>query len=232
MNVSQKIAQENSVLRWGGLSGILGGIIFILVIMVVAIFVGEDPAEPVGWIERYPSIRLARVAENGGYLLALIIWIPHFLGLYVALSRTSLAPTLFGSALAILGLTVLSAGALIHVATHPLATIYHGAEATPADQAALALMWQATWGVFEAVLGAGLSMVSIGLIFLSIAIFGSPAFSKGFGWFSLAIAAISIVAVAISLFDPSSIIISLSVISLIIFHFVLGWKTYRLSKVM
>jgi hypothetical protein len=36
--------EEKSVLRWGGLAGILGAIIFILVFVVVIAFVGPDPA--------------------------------------------------------------------------------------------------------------------------------------------------------------------------------------------
>ena len=34
--------EEQSVLRWGGLAGILGGITFILVFVVVIAFVGAD----------------------------------------------------------------------------------------------------------------------------------------------------------------------------------------------
>jgi hypothetical protein len=42
------IDEEKSVLRWGGLAGILGGIIFILVFAVVIVFVGPDPSETRG----------------------------------------------------------------------------------------------------------------------------------------------------------------------------------------
>jgi hypothetical protein len=35
--------EEKSVLRWGGLAGILGGIIFILVFVIVIAFVGACP---------------------------------------------------------------------------------------------------------------------------------------------------------------------------------------------
>jgi hypothetical protein len=42
------IDEEESVLRWGGLAGILGGIIFILVFVIVIAFVGPDPAKPEG----------------------------------------------------------------------------------------------------------------------------------------------------------------------------------------
>src|SRR5688572_22366000 len=112
MNDLQKIEQEKSVLRWGGLAGILGAIIFILVFVIVIVFVGSDFAEPAGWVKRFPDIRAARTVENSLYLVTLILWVPHFLALYHALRGTSLAPALFGSVLGILGLVVLAAEAL------------------------------------------------------------------------------------------------------------------------
>jgi hypothetical protein len=226
----QTMEEEKSVLRWGGLAGILGSIIFILVFVVVAVFVGEEPAELAGRVERFPDIRAARTAENGGYLLVLILWVPHFLALYVALRRTSLAPALFGSGLGIMGLAVLAAGALIHVATAPLSDLYHGSGATPADQAALALMWQATWGIFDALLLAGLAIVAVGLTALGVAMLGTPAFGKGFGWLSVVIGVLGVAAGVVLLIDPESLIAILNVFGLIVFHLVLGWKVYSLSR--
>ncbi len=230
MNDLQTMEQEKRVLRWGGLAGILGSIIFILVFVIVIVLVGEDPAELAGWVERFPDIRAARTAENIGYLLVLILWVPHFLALYVALRRTSLAPALFGSGLGILGLGVLAAGALPHVATVPLSDLYHGPGVTPADQAALALMWQATWGIFDALLFAGLAIVAVGLTALGIAILGTPAFGKGVGWLSVVIGVLGVAAGVVLLIDPGSPIAVVSILSFIVFHFVLGWKVYSLSR--
>ena len=44
----QIIDENKSVLRWDDLAGILGGIIFILVFVIVIAFVGANPAEPEG----------------------------------------------------------------------------------------------------------------------------------------------------------------------------------------
>src|ERR687896_2476073 len=118
--ILQKMEEEKSVLRWGGLAGILGGIVFILVFVIVIAFVGADPAQPEGEVMRFPDIRAARTVEDGLYLVVLILWIAHFLALYRALRGTSLALALFGSVLGIVGLGVLAAGALPHVATTPI----------------------------------------------------------------------------------------------------------------
>jgi hypothetical protein len=231
MNDLQKMEQEKSVLRWGGLAGILGGSIFILVFVVVAVFVGPDPTELKGWVMRFPEIRAARTVENSLYLVALILWVAHFLALYRALRVTSLAPALFGSVLGILGLGVLAAGALPHVATIPISDLYHAPGATPADQATLVLLWQGTQGIFDALLVVGLVLLPIGLIALGVAMLRAPAFGKGFGGVSVALGVFGVIAASVLLVDPSSPIAAVGMFALIVFNLALGWKAYSLSRV-
>src|SRR3712207_2956105 len=174
------IDEEKSVLRWGGLAGILGGIIFVLVFVVVIVFVGREPAQPEAEVMRFPDIRAARTVEDSLYLAVLILWVAHFLALYRALRGTSLAPALFGSVLGIVGLGVLASGALPRVATAPISDLYHAPGATTEDRAALVLMWQATEGIFDALFGVGLLLVPIGFIALGGAMLRAPDFGKGF----------------------------------------------------
>src|SRR5918992_2424930 len=135
--------EEQSVLRWGGVAGIVGGILLVAVFVIVGVFVGPDPAEPEGLVMRFPDVRAAHIVEEVLYLTVLVLWVIHFLALYRALRGTSLAPALFGSALGILGLVMLVAGALPHVATDPIADLYHAPGATAGDQATLVFLWQA-----------------------------------------------------------------------------------------
>jgi hypothetical protein len=222
--------EEKSVLRWGGLAGILGGIIFIAVFVVVIVLVGADPAQPEGEIMRFPDIRAARTVEDSLYLEVLILWVAHFLALYRALRETSLAPALFGSVLGIVGLGVLAAGALPHVATAPISNLYHAPGATPEDQATLVLLWQATQGIFDALFGVGLLLVPIGLVALGVAMIRAPAFGKGFGGISVVLGVIGVVAATVLLVDPLSPSAFVGVLSLIVFHLILGWKLYNLSR--
>jgi hypothetical protein len=224
--------QEKSVLRWGGLAGVLGGILFILAwVVIIAGPVGmEDPAELEEWVTRFPDIKAARVVENGIYLVALILEIPLFLALYRALRRTSLAPALFGSVVGIVGLVVFMVGALPHVAHTPLSDLYHAPGATPGDQATLALLWQATWGIFDAMLYVGFFVVPIGLIALGVAMLGTPAFGKGFGGVSVVLGVVGLVAAVLQMADPSSMTGAGSYFACLIFYFVLGWKAYSLSR--
>ena len=231
MNNVQTMEQEKSVLRWGGLAGLLGGILHILTFVVVLAgpVRGREPDDLEEWVI-FPDIRAARIVENGLYLVALILGVILFLALYRALQRTNLAPALFGSVLGILGLVVLAAGALPHVATAPLSDLYHASEATPGEQATLALMWQAVWGIFGALLAVGFFVVTIGLIALGVAMLGAPAFGKGFGWLSVVLGVVGLAAAVFYIVAPGSPIAAVTFFAIIIFQLVLGWKVYSLSR--
>jgi hypothetical protein len=208
----------------------LGGVIFILVFVIVIVFVGPDPFEPEGLVARFPDIRAARTVEDSLYLVVLILWVTHFLALYRALRGTSLAPALFGSVLGIVGLGVLAAGALPHVASVPISDLYHAPGATPEEQATLVLLWQATEGIFDALFGVGLLFVPIGFVALGVAMLGAAAFGKGFGGVSVVVGVVGVVAASVLLVDPLSPSAFVGVLSLIVFHLVVGWKVYSLSR--
>lgn len=231
MDQLQKTGQENDVLRWGGLAGMLGGFLFILAMVVVAVGpAGTEPTDLAGWVTRFPDIKAARVVENIVYLTALILEVPLLLALYVALRKTGMAAALFGAALGILGLVAMIASATPHVAHAPLSDLYQAPGVAPAEQAALALMWQATRGIFDAMLYVGFFVVPIGFILLSAAMLGAPAFGKGVGWVGMALGLVGLAAAVLQMIDPASMIGAGSYFTIIIFCLVLGWKAYRVSK--
>lgn len=225
MNDVQNTAQEKSVLRWGGLAGMMGGIIFILVFVIVGVFVGMDFVE----VTRFPDVRTARIVENSLYLASLILWVFHFLALYHALRKTSLTPALFGSVLGILGLVMLTADSLHHIWQTPISDLYHAPGVTLEAQATLVLLWQATHGIFDAFLVTGLLLLPISIIALGAAMCKAPLFGKGFGRLSVVLGVAGVVAASVLLVDPRSPIAVVGVFALIVFHLVLGWKVYRLS---
>ena len=230
MNQSQMLEQDKSVLRWGGLAGILGSIIMILVMVFVAVAIGEGPDDLKEVVARFPDIHILRVIENGVYLVGLLLEILLFLALFYALRKASLAPALFGSVLGIVGLVSMAISATPHVAHYPLSELFHATGTTPEAQEAIAIMWQATWGVFNAPLFVGFFVVPAGLILLGVAMFSSPDFGKGYSWLSLVLGVMAFIAAILQMIDPASDIGALSYIAPVIFYFVLGIKIYRLSK--
>lgn len=232
MDNLQKMEQEKDVLQWGGLAGMLGGILFILTFVVVmAGPVGMDePADLAGWVTRFPDIKAARIVENIIYLMALILEVPLFLALYRALRRTSLAAALFGSVLGIVGLATMMGVSTPHVAHIPLSELYHVSGVTSADQATLALLWQAIWGMINLMTYVGFFIVTISLIPLGVGMLGSPDFGKGFGGVTLVLGVGGLVMAVLQIIDPASMIGAGSYFASIIFYFILGWKLFNLSR--
>src|SRR5262244_1764295 len=198
--MNNQLTVDRSVLRWAGLAGIAGGIVFALTFVVVIAFALPDPGDPQA-LARFPDIRAARTLENGLYLVAVILWVPLFIALDRVLRQTSLAPALGGSAVGILGLAVLAAGALPHVASARLSDLYHAAGATPEDKATLVLVWQANEGIFESLLTAGIVLGFAGLA-----------------------------AACLALVDPGSPIVAAGFLAVMVFQLLVGWKAYRLSR--
>jgi hypothetical protein len=221
--------ENANVARWGGLAGIGGSVLLVVVFAIVAVFAGPEPAGPAGPIVRFPEIRVARTVENGLYLAVLALWVPLALALFHSLRRTRPASALFGSALNIVGLAVLAAGAVPHVVTSRLSDLYHADGATPDEQATLVLLWHANQGMFDALLLVGLLVISVGIILFGHAMRGDPAFGKVAGNVSMALGLVGLAAATVMLIDPLSKAAALGVFALIGFHLVAGWKTYRLS---
>jgi hypothetical protein len=91
-------------------------------------------------------------------------------------------------------------------------------------------MWQATEGIFDALFGVGLLLVPIGFVALGVAMLRVPAFGKGFGGASVVVGVIGVVAASVLLVDPLSPSAFVGVLALIVFHLVLGWRLYSLSR--
>lgn len=230
MNALRRVEADRSLLRWGGLAGILGGALFLFVFVFVGAVVGPDPAGPAGPVTRFPEIRAARTLENFLYLAVMALWAIHLLALYRALRGPSLASALSGSVLGIAGLTILAAGALPHVATSRLSALYHAPGATSQDQATVVLLWQANQGVFDALMAAGLVLLPIGLVALGVAMLGAPAFGRSFGGATVALGVTGIAAGSAFVLDPRSPIVFVGFLALIVFNLALGWKSYRLAN--
>lgn len=222
------IHEDLGVLRWGGLAGILGGVLIILVFVIVGVFIPAEAAEPAGAVAWFPDVRAARTVENGLYLVVLVLWAAHVVALGRALDGRR-APALLGSVLGIMGLTVLAAGALPHAASVPISDLYHAPGATAADQATLDLTWQAMLGIFDALLITGLVILPPSLVLLGRAMLDTPAFEKRYGRAGVGLGVVAGASAIALLVDPESFIAVMGVFSLIAFHLIVGWKTYRLS---
>jgi hypothetical protein len=228
--VAESISKEKSFLRLGGLAGILGGFFFILTIVTLAGFGPSTTASPDVLVMNYPNVRTALAVGNGLYFLVGVSLIGLALGLYWALRVTSPAPALFGSVLYILGLGVTFVEDTTQFAFDPISNLYHASGATAADQHTLALIWQATQGMFNQFDTSATILISAGFIVLGVTMLRVQAFGKVLGGVSLAFGAAQIL--GISLFSTNSAAYApFALLAFLIFPVLFGLKLYRLSKV-
>ena len=219
---------NDSAPRWEGRAGILGSLLMLAAFVVVGAFVGMD-ITPEESLTRFPDIKVARTVENTLYLAALLSWVVHSLGLYRALRRRSPGPALLGAVLSILGLAMMVAGALPHVATARLSDLYHAAGATPQDQATLLLVWHGIYATLvDTFLVTGLLIVPLGLIAFGRAMFEAPDFGARLGRVTVGLGLAGL-ATAGTLLVQDSIIAAVGVFALIGFHLILGRKVNKLA---
>jgi hypothetical protein len=224
-------AEQNgrSVLRWGGLAGVLGAIFMLMTFVIVGAFVVPVAVTPEELVSRFPDIRAARTVENGLYLAAVALWVIHVAALAHVLGKQRPAPAVFGRAIATLGLLALAAGALPHIATLPISDLYHAQGATTEQRAALVQLFQATQGMFDALLVTGLLVLPLGLVSLGMAMRGSPAFGAWSGGLVVGLGVIGFASGLANLVEVSEIV-AIGVFALIAFNLVVGVKMYRLSR--
>jgi len=220
---------EKSVLRWGGLAGMLGGIVFIIMMITLLVLVPDASAEPEDLLMNFPDNRAVIYLGESLYLVTLVLSVTLFLALYRALRGTSLAPALFGTGIAFLGFAVLAAGALPNVAFAPIADLYHASGATAGEQTTLVPLWQATQGIFNETDTVGFLLLTIGFIVLGVAMLQAPAFGKGFGWVSVVIGVVGIVGIYAVGLDSISFV-PVVILTSVILPLVFGWKVYSLSR--
>jgi len=230
MNNRQQINQEKSVLRWGGLSAMLGVILSVVAIVAAMILIGDDPPTLAEAVARFPEVKTFRIIENLTYLLGLVLQVPLFLALYRGLRKTSLAPALFGSALGILGLVALIVSTTPHVAHARLAGLYNAPGATPADQATIALMWDGVWAMIDLMVYIGFFVIPLGIFTLGAAMLSAPAFGRGYGWFTMVLGAIGFASATYQMIDTASMAGFGCFLAYNVFYLAMGWKLYSLSR--
>ncbi|MCI4369143.1 MAG: hypothetical protein L3K09_06245 [Thermoplasmata archaeon] len=224
------IEQETAVIRWGGLSGVLGGILFVASIVYQVAFIGTGTtASGSGPIMRFPGLQTQIIIGQTLFLVGTILMVPLFLALYRSLRGWSLAPALFGFGLSFLGLAVLAVESEPNVAMAQISAQYHAVGATPAQQDAAVIAWQATQGVFNEFDTCAYIFLSVGFLLLGLAMLNAPGFGRMFGGLTAAIGVVGLLGVAA--FPVTSAMFALpAALTFVVFPLLLGWKVFARSS--
>jgi len=207
-----------------------GSLVMVTLFIFVGTTVGDDPATLAGWIERFPDIRAYRIIENGVYLLVLVLWMLHFAALGHRLMSAPMATGLFAAVLGIVGLTIMAAGALPHVATGPIADLYVAGDGGEAERATLALIFRASWWVADMMLFAGLAILPFALALAALAMPRDAGFGAGWALAAAALAAFGIFAAIAVMIYPGSPIAALGMFAQLFFHLGFGWRLAKAAR--
>ncbi len=237
------MGEEKSVLRLGGIAGLVAGVIYILGVAIDLAarppFAGFELA-----IQRFPEWISVHIVAFGLILAAVVLAMALFLALYRALRGSGLALALFGGVLAVLGLLMFAFFFAFDITVLPLVSDLFAAAETAEEEHTIVLLYQVGSRVPALALTlVATVLVSVGFISLGAAMFSSTDFGKGLGSISVAFGVVGLgaqvslrvafTAVAGEAAAASGALAAANVlptILLIAFLLLFGWKVYSLSK--
>ena len=240
---SKKMSEDRSVLRWGGIAGLLSaGVTVISLLTIIAfsqpLFVSVQPEDICGpscyvgaSLPDFPASRTALMIHHAFYVLTIMLIAILVVSLYRVLSRESssgIAPALSGFAIGLLGLAMLATGGWVSISFAHLSDVYHTSD--PQEQATLVLVSHAVQAVFNETDVMGGIMLSVGFILFGVAIVRNPSFGKRLGVTSIVLGLAAIGGIAfrsIGQHIPDNPFFIIVVLVLPLIH---GIKLYSLSR--
>jgi hypothetical protein len=224
MSTKEAEVHDTSILRWGGLAGMVGGILPIVFFVLVLVFV------PAGYVRvtpvaDFPAARAATIVVQTIYLASIILWVILLLALYRCFrGGGGIAAALFGCGVGLVGLALLAVGGISAIAFGHISDLYHAPGATVQDRAMLAFVWQGVQAVFNETDTVGGILFAIGFILLGTAMLRNAALGKRLGWSSIVLGLAGLTGVAYSSVGFAYALV------VIVLPILLGWKVYRQSK--
>lgn len=216
------------LLRGVGVTGVTGvtGSLLMLAAFVLVGALGLPDTSGADALLRFPEIRYARLAENLLYLAAVVLWAVQHDLLHRLLRGT--APVLSSAArtVGILGVAALAAGALLNVATAPMAAAYQ--QVAEADRSDVVLAWTAMQAVLDAMLITGVLLLPVTIVLFGLGL--SRGLSPVLGWGAVAVGIAGLAGATIAAATPPSAFAAVSILGALAFHLAVGIRCIRLSR--
>ncbi|MFQ5837425.1 MAG: DUF4386 family protein [Thermoplasmata archaeon] len=212
--------EEKSVLRVGGLAGVLTGVILIL--GFITFFLAFPPPDPEQALGTFPEDRTLLTVSVDLFIVSLLLSLPFLAALYRSLrepnrvfARIGLGTGVLAAVMGIVALT----GFML--ATNTFSVLY--ADATTSDRPVVVATYAAVFSLLDA--GNTAAFIFFGLAFVAfgLAMKRSQDFPEGLAWLSVVLGIIIILFIFLNLFP-------VAIIAIVVFALVLGWKVYNLSR--
>ncbi len=235
--------EHKSVLRLGGIGGLLAGVLFVLGLAIDLSsrppFVSFEQS-----LERFPEWIVAHIVGFGLLLAAVILATALLLALYRALRGTTLALALYGGVLGVLGLIMFAFLFAHDITVLPAVSDLYADATTDAERMTIIHLYVVGSRVPGLALGLVASvLVSVSFISLGAAMMGNPEFGKGLGGVTVAFGVVALGAqislrvaftsVAGETAAASGALAAAGAVPLILlvaFLLLFGWKAFSMSR--
>ncbi|MEO1059902.1 MAG: DUF4386 family protein [Actinomycetota bacterium] len=221
--------QDRRLLRWGGVAG-LGGVFLLLASVVVVLSFGLPDAADLETLTDFDDLEVGRIAEHFLYLGALVLFALHVVVLRRALHAADPAAALFGAVVALFGFVILAASSVLHVSTAALSDLYEDPSRSADGRESIEYAWAGAQSVFDTMLVTGLLLVPVGLALLGVAMRHAPGFGPRLATSCLVLGGLGFVGAAIETVDTSTDLSALSVLAMVAFSLIVGWRLLRLGS--
>ena len=214
--------------RWGGVAA-LAGVASLVGSVIVVVALGLPDASDPETLTDFAVIESGRIAEHFFYLGALMFFALHVFVLHRLLKGAHPAAALFGTVLQAFGLVILAASAMLHVSTAPLARLYSAPDTPTEDLPAIEYAWHAAQSVFDMMLTTGVLLIPIGIALFGVAMRSSLLYGRWLSWAAIGLGLVGTIGAAIEVVDTESDMAALSVLAMVLFHLLVGWRTLTLG---
>jgi len=178
----------------------------------------------------FADIESGRIAEHFLYLGALVLFALHVFVLHRLLRAAHGPAALFGTVVAAFGFVVMAASSMLHVSTSALADLYRAPGTSSEEQQMIEYAWHGAQSVFDTMLATGVLLVPIGIVLLGIAMRQAPAYGSRLAALTIGLGTVGIIGATIEAIDTGSDFSAASVLAIVVFNAVVGWRTLTLGN--
>jgi hypothetical protein len=216
---------DRKVIRWGGLSGILAFIVWIIEMQVYAYV---DPFVA-GGLERFPEVERMLAVSTILCMVTAFLSIALIVVLHKVIRKTNPALSLYGTVLSIVGFVGIAlSDASTFYAFVPLSDLYHSSTASMQSRDTIVLLWESTQGVTYTFTFVGSLFLMIGFVAFGLVMRQDSDFTSRHGWATTLLGVVGGLGVVFSLFVFEAI--GLMFIADLVFLVLNGRRLYQLSK--
>ncbi len=216
----ESMGEDKSILRVGGLAGVVAGVILILGLLTL--FSSLPPVDLEQQLATFPGDRTLLTVAVDLFLVGFLLFLVFLAALYWSLREKNRAFARIGLGSGVLAFVlgiVITAGLLL--AADAFSGLY--ADAAVADRPVVVATYGAVVSLLQAGNTAAFLFTGFAFVAFGLAMRGSQDFGEGLAWLSIVLGVIVVLLTFL-------LLANLGVIAGAVFALVLGWKVYSLSR--